>query len=84
MVLAGREATALVLGTVPILIIAGTIEAFISPTTLAIPLKFAISGALVVLLGIYLFGMNVLSATANSSPSLRDTNSLALPKLPPR
>jgi uncharacterized membrane protein SpoIIM required for sporulation len=54
--LAGREATTLVLGTVPILIIAGVIEAFVSPTGLAIPLKFAMSGALFVLLCAYLFG----------------------------
>lgn len=54
---AGREATALVLGTVPILVIAGTIEAFISPTSLAAPLKFAMSGAMAVLLGAYLFGL---------------------------
>jgi uncharacterized membrane protein SpoIIM required for sporulation len=52
--IAGREATALVLGTVPILVIAGTIEAFVSPTGMPIPLKFLISGALLVLLGGYL------------------------------
>jgi uncharacterized membrane protein SpoIIM required for sporulation len=53
---AGREATMLVLGTVPILIVAGTIEAFVSPTGLAIPLKFAMSAALFALLVTYLFG----------------------------
>jgi len=53
--MAGREATALVLGTVPILVIAGTIEAFVSPTGMPIPLKFAMSGALLVLLASYLF-----------------------------
>jgi uncharacterized membrane protein SpoIIM required for sporulation len=53
--MAGREATALVLGTVPILVIAGTIEAFVSPTGMPIPLKFAMSGALLVLLAGYLF-----------------------------
>jgi uncharacterized membrane protein SpoIIM required for sporulation len=53
---AGREATSLVLGIVPMLIVAGTIEAFVSPTGLAIPLKFAMSGALLVLLVVYLFG----------------------------
>ena len=53
--IAGREATAIVLGTVPILIIAGTIEAFVSPTGMPIPLKFAMSGALLVLLFSYLF-----------------------------
>ena len=56
LMLAGREATTLVLGTVPILIVAGTIEAFVSPTGLAVPLKFAMSGALFVLLCAYLFG----------------------------
>jgi uncharacterized membrane protein SpoIIM required for sporulation len=53
--LAGREATTLILGTVPILIIAGTLEAFVSPTGLAIPLKFLMSAALGVLLATYLF-----------------------------
>jgi len=53
---AGREATSLVLGIVPTLIVAGTIEAFVSPTGLPIPLKFAMSGALLVLLNVYLFG----------------------------
>ena len=53
---AGREATSLVLGIVPMLIVAGTIEAFVSPTRLAIPLKFVMSGALFILLNVYLFG----------------------------
>jgi len=53
---AGREATALVLGTVPLLIIAGTIEAFVSPTGIPVALKFMISAALLVLLVAYLFG----------------------------
>ena len=62
--LAGREATTLVLGTVPILIIAGLIEAFVSPTGLAIPLKFAMSGALLVLLSAYLLGAGKENAEA--------------------
>ena len=53
--MAGREATALVLGTVPILVIAGVIEAFVSPTGMPIPLKFLMSGSLLVLLAGYLF-----------------------------
>lgn len=53
--IAGREATSLLLGTVPLLIVAGGIEAFVSPTPLASPLKFAMSAALLVLLGAYLF-----------------------------
>jgi hypothetical protein len=48
----------LLLGTIPILIVAGVIEAFVSPTGLPIPLKFSMAGALFVLLGVYLFGMS--------------------------
>lgn len=54
--MAGREATSLVLGTVPLLIVAGSIEAFVSPTGLAVSLKFAMSAALLALLTTYLFG----------------------------
>ncbi len=67
LMLAGREATTLVLGTVPILIVAGTIEAFVSPTGLAIPLKFAMSAALFVLLCAYLFGAGREKPTADFS-----------------
>jgi uncharacterized membrane protein SpoIIM required for sporulation len=51
---AGGEAVKLVLGCIPLLVIAGIIEAFISPTDLAVPLKFALSGALCALLTMYL------------------------------
>ena len=54
---AGTEAVQLLLGTIPILIIAGTIEGFVSPTALAIRLKFALAAALFVLLLAYLFGV---------------------------
>jgi uncharacterized membrane protein SpoIIM required for sporulation len=53
----GTEAVQLLLGTVPILIIAGTIEAFVSPTELAVPLKFTLAAALFILLNLYLFGV---------------------------
>jgi uncharacterized membrane protein SpoIIM required for sporulation len=55
---AGLEAVQLVLGTIPILIVAGLIEAFISPTGLPIYLKFSMAGALLVLLSAYLFGVS--------------------------
>jgi uncharacterized membrane protein SpoIIM required for sporulation len=55
---AGVEAVQLVLGTIPILIIAGVIEAFVSPTALPVSLKFSMAGALFVLLGAYLFGLS--------------------------
>ncbi len=51
---AGREAVTLVLGCVPILVVAGLIEAFVSPTDLAVPLKFTLAAAIAVLFGAYL------------------------------
>ncbi len=63
---AGLEAVQLVLGTIPILIIAGLIEAFVSPTGLPIGLKFSLAGALFVLLGVYLFGLPRQAAAAQS------------------
>src|SRR5579863_227019 len=55
---AGLEAVQLVLGTIPILIIAGVIEAFVSPTELPIALKFSMAAALFVLLLAYLFRLS--------------------------
>lgn len=52
----GAEAVKLVLGCVPLLVVAGIVEAFVSPTALAVPLKFAMAGALFVLLVGYLAG----------------------------
>jgi uncharacterized membrane protein SpoIIM required for sporulation len=52
--LAGSEAVQLVLGCLPILVIAGIIEAFISPTGLSVALKFTLAAALSVLLIAYL------------------------------
>jgi hypothetical protein len=53
--IAGSEAVKLVLGCIPILIVAGIIEAFVSPTNLAVSLKLGMAAGLFVLLGIYLF-----------------------------
>jgi len=63
---AGVDAVQLVLGTIPILIVAGLIEAFVSPTGLPVPLKFSMAAALFVLLGVYLFGTARGSAQAQS------------------
>jgi uncharacterized membrane protein SpoIIM required for sporulation len=52
---AGSRAVALVLGCLPILVVAGVIEAFVSPTDLAVPLKFTLAAAMFVLLAAYLF-----------------------------
>jgi uncharacterized membrane protein SpoIIM required for sporulation len=43
---AGGRAARLLLGTVPILLIAGMIEAFFSPSSAPVALKFAVAGVL--------------------------------------
>jgi uncharacterized membrane protein SpoIIM required for sporulation len=67
LVRAGSEAVQLLLGTIPILIVAGTVEAFVSPTGLATNLKFALAAALFVLLLGYLLAAGRSSAKADSS-----------------
>lgn len=52
---AGADAVRLLLGVVPILVIAGMIEGFISPSDLAVPLKFVIGVVLLFLLATYLY-----------------------------
>jgi uncharacterized membrane protein SpoIIM required for sporulation len=44
--LAGREAVQLLSGTIPLLIVAGTLEAFLSPTHVPIAVKFSVGAAL--------------------------------------
>ena len=51
----GLEAVQLVLGTIPMLLVAGIIEAFFSPTAVSDPLKFAFAAALFALLNLYLW-----------------------------
>jgi len=52
--LAGLEAVQLIAGTIPLLIIAGTLEAFLSPTHAPIALKFAVGAALLTALTLWL------------------------------
>jgi len=52
---AGALAVRLVLGCIPMLVVAGIVEAFVSPTDLSVPLKFAVAAALFVLLLACLF-----------------------------
>jgi uncharacterized membrane protein SpoIIM required for sporulation len=65
LVRAGAEAVRLLLGSIPILVIAGIIEAFVSPTGLAAKLKFSMAGALFVLLLAYLFAIPVPATEAD-------------------
>lgn len=55
LVQAGREAVQLLLGSIPMLVVAGVIEAFVSPTELATKIKFGLAAALFTLLLLYLF-----------------------------
>jgi uncharacterized membrane protein SpoIIM required for sporulation len=57
LVQAGRQGVVLVLGAIPMLVIAGVIEAFVSPTQLGVPLKFGMAAGLFALLLYYLFGI---------------------------
>jgi len=54
LVRAGRESAKLFFGTIPLLLIAGTIEGFISPSELPKGLKFGLAAALFTLLAVYL------------------------------
>jgi uncharacterized membrane protein SpoIIM required for sporulation len=53
--LAGNEATRLVAGIIPLLVIAGTLEGFFSPSGAPVWLKFTVGAMLVTLLNLWLF-----------------------------
>jgi uncharacterized membrane protein SpoIIM required for sporulation len=50
----GNRGAKLLLGTIPLLVVAGVIEAFISPVNIATPLKFLLSAVLFTALVLYL------------------------------
>jgi uncharacterized membrane protein SpoIIM required for sporulation len=52
--LAGGDAVRLISGTIPMLVVAGTLEAFVSPTHAPLALKFAICAFLLATLGFWL------------------------------
>ena len=52
--LAGGRAARLVLGTIPMLVVAGTIEGFLSPSDIAAPLKFLFAAVMFAALVAYL------------------------------
>jgi uncharacterized membrane protein SpoIIM required for sporulation len=53
--LAGAEATRMVAGIIPLLVIAGTLEGFFSPSAAPVWLKFSVGGLLFTLLVMWLF-----------------------------
>jgi uncharacterized membrane protein SpoIIM required for sporulation len=69
---AGTEAVKLTLGCVPILIVAGIIEGFVSPTDLSVTMKFSMAAATFVLFGGYL-----LSGTARAAEARPTAGSAA-------
>jgi uncharacterized membrane protein SpoIIM required for sporulation len=60
---AARDAVRLIAGCVPLLVIAGVIEGFVSPTDLSVPVKLAFASALFALLLVYLFAPRTEEAT---------------------
>ena len=64
---AGHDAVRLLLGVIPLLVVAGVVEGFISPTSAPVAAKFAIAASLLVLLVLYLArGWRVRSGSALS------------------
>ncbi len=63
---AGARSVRLVLGAIPMLLIAGFIEGFVSPSNLPIPVKFALAAALGTLLVLYLLSKAPQRQTATS------------------
>jgi uncharacterized membrane protein SpoIIM required for sporulation len=63
-----KESAQLLLGTLPLFVIAGIIEGYITPSTLNLEFKYMISGATLVLLTVYyVLGSRSWSASTNST-----------------
>jgi uncharacterized membrane protein SpoIIM required for sporulation len=69
LVRAGARSVRLVLGTIPMLVIAGIVEAFVSPTSLPAGMKFLLAAGLAVLLVLYLSSGANQSWTTSRQPS---------------
>jgi len=52
---AGMRSAKLFFGTIPLLLVAGVIEGFVSPSSLAVPVKFLLAGVLFTALVVYLW-----------------------------
>lgn len=63
---AGGKAAQLLLGTIPMLIVAGVIEGFLSPSEIAAPLKFLFGGVMFAALVAYLLRARFISDAADS------------------
>jgi uncharacterized membrane protein SpoIIM required for sporulation len=70
LVRAGGRSVRLVLGTIPMLLVAGVVEGFVSPTDLPYQLKFLLAGALATLLVLYLLRRPSVDAVAAGGNTL--------------
>jgi uncharacterized membrane protein SpoIIM required for sporulation len=68
LIVRGRQAVKLVLGCVPLLVVAGIIEGFFSPTPIPASLKYFVAGLLFVLLLFYLFYKPPIKDLSSSLP----------------
>ncbi len=68
--LAGSESVRLVLGVIPLLLIAGTIEGFLSPTHLPPMLKYVFAASLFTMLLLYLFRTGRSKPPAAAAPEV--------------
>ncbi len=69
---AGARASRLLLGTVPILLVAGSIEGFFSATAVPPAMKFTLAGVLFAALGVYLFGTGRVTSSRIKSKAAPD------------
>ncbi len=70
LVVAARRALILVLGCVPLLVLAGAIEAFISPSALPLPIKLGVALGSGVALAVYLLGVGRGSSLSDSTTTM--------------
>jgi uncharacterized membrane protein SpoIIM required for sporulation len=71
LVRAGAKSVRLVLGTIPLLLVAGLVEGFVSPTSIAPSMKFLLAAALGTLLVLYLTSGRETSEKGAQSSTLR-------------
>jgi uncharacterized membrane protein SpoIIM required for sporulation len=76
--LAGSEAVQLLLGTIPMLVIAGILEGFFSPTAETPLLKFSVAAGLFVLLVLYLYTGRLRQNRPNSTDSKISSSQLMI------
>jgi len=68
----GNESVRLLVGVIPMLIVAGTIEGFFSPSSVPVPFKFALAAALFTMLVVYLSFGGTKAATPGQAKSTRE------------